>query len=149
MNPSGATIHASAVLAGAHAVLIRGPSGSGKSRLAFALIESQKAGLLPFARLVGDDRVFAQAVNGRLLVRPPAELQGLLEIRGLGLRRLPFEPLAAAGLAVDLDAEDADRMPPEQAAIAVIEGVRLARLAVARRMDPLPSVLGFLHSGHA
>jgi len=33
MNPSGATIHASAVLAGAHAVLIRGPSGSGKSTL--------------------------------------------------------------------------------------------------------------------
>ena len=61
-----ATIHASAVLAGARAVLIRGPAGAGKSRLALALIEAAQSGLLPFARLVADDRVELQARHGRL-----------------------------------------------------------------------------------
>ncbi len=51
------TVHASAVLTGAHAVLIRGPSGSGKSHLALSLLEAAQSHLLPFARLVGDDRV--------------------------------------------------------------------------------------------
>ena len=48
------TVHASAVLAGARAVLLRGPAGSGKSRLAMALLAAAQTGLLRFARLVGD-----------------------------------------------------------------------------------------------
>ena len=59
------TIHASAVLVGARAVLIRGPAGSGKSSLAFALIRAGETGALPFARLVGDDRVHVEAAHGR------------------------------------------------------------------------------------
>jgi hypothetical protein len=58
------TIHASAVLVGHRGILIRGPSGSGKSRLALALLQSAGAG---FARLVGDDRIHLEAVHGRLL----------------------------------------------------------------------------------
>ncbi len=61
------TIHASAVLVGARAVLIRGAAGAGKSRLAFALIEAGRCGALPFARLVGDDRVHIGSSP-----RPPA-----------------------------------------------------------------------------
>ena len=64
------TVHASAVLVGARAVLIRGPSGAGKSRLALDLIEAARAGALLFARLVGDDRVHLEPIGGRLLVRP-------------------------------------------------------------------------------
>ena len=52
----GATVHASAVLIGARAVLIRGPSGSGKSRLAWELIEAARGGAVVFTRLVGEDR---------------------------------------------------------------------------------------------
>ena len=63
------TIHATAVLVGARAVLIRGPAGSGKSSLAFALICAE-GGALPFVRLIGDDRVHVEAAHGRLLVRP-------------------------------------------------------------------------------
>src|ERR1700682_5999838 len=84
------TIHASAVLVGARAVLIRGPAGSGKSNLAFALVRAAEAGALPFARLVGDDRVQVEAAHGRLLVRPAETLKGLIEIRGLGIRRLAY-----------------------------------------------------------
>lgn len=137
-----ASIHASAVLAGARAILIRGPAASGKSRLALALIEAAQSGLLPFARLVADDRAHLEAVNGRLLVRPAERLAGLIEVRGLGIRRLPFEPVAVIGLVVDLDAADAKRLP--LASAAVLEGVAVPRLAVAPGVDPFPSVVGMV-----
>ncbi len=138
------TIHASAVLAGARAVLIRGPSGSGKSRLALALLQAAEAGALAFARLVADDRVHAKAHHGRLLLRAPAALQGLLEIRGLGILQFPFEPFAAAGLVVDLAAPDAERMPASAGASVTIDGISLARLAVAPGADALPLLLAAL-----
>src|SRR5262249_58152424 len=94
------TVHASAVLAGARAVLIRGPAGAGKSQLALALIQAADTGLLRFARLVGDDRVHLEAHHGRLLVRPAAALAGLVEGRGLRLRPPDHPPLAGGGLVV-------------------------------------------------
>jgi len=139
------TIHASAVLAGPKAVLIRGASGSGKSRLAFALIEAGRTGVLPFARLIGDDRVHVEARHGRLLVRPAQELAGLIEIRGLGIRRLPFEPLAVAGLVVDLGAPGA-RLPSPEEAMVTVQGITLPRLAVAAADEALPSILAMLQS---
>ncbi len=136
-----ATIHASAVLVGAHAVLIRGPSGAGTSRLAFGLIEAAMTGRLPFARLVADDRAVTEVHHGRLLVRPAQALAGLIEIRGLGICRLPYEPVAAVGLVVDLDAADAERLPPLAVPETVIRTVALPRLAVAAAVDPFPITL--------
>ena len=78
------TVHASAVLVGARAVLIRGPSGSGKSRLVLDLIDAARRGSLDFARLVGDDRVHLETAGGRLLVRPAPALAGIIEVRGAG-----------------------------------------------------------------
>ncbi|MPZ55679.1 MAG: serine kinase [Rhizobiales bacterium] len=137
------TIHATAVLVGARAVLIRGPAGSGKSSLALRLLQAADAGLLPFARLVGDDRVRVEAVHGALLVRPAAALAGLVEIRGLGLRRLPFEPVAAVGWVVDLGSADATRLPDADALTVLLSAVRLPRLAVAQDADPVLPVLLF------
>jgi serine kinase of HPr protein (carbohydrate metabolism regulator) len=145
------TIHASAVLAGARAVLIRGAAGSGKSRLAFALIRAGETGALPFTRLVGDDRVHVEAAYGRLVVRPAAKLEGLIEIRGLGIRRLPFEPLAVVGLVVDLGASDSERLPAADSAVTEVAGIALPRLAVAPGTDPLPLLVAALrtaNSGH-
>jgi HPr kinase/phosphorylase len=133
------TIHASAVLIGAKAALIRGPAGSGKSLLAWDLLNA-----LPFARLVADDRVHLQAFGGALLLRPARELAGLIEIRGLGIRRLAYEPVAAAGLIVDLGAPDAARLPAREAVQTALEGVALPRLAVAPGMPALPLLLAFL-----
>jgi serine kinase of HPr protein (carbohydrate metabolism regulator) len=143
MAPESATVHASAVLAGARAVLIRGPAGAGKSSLALAIVHAAQSGLLPFARLVGDDRVHVEARSGRLLVRPAAALEGLIEIRGLGIRRLVHEPVAVVGLVVDL-APDAARMPETAEQEVVISGIRLPRLAVAS--EPLLCVLTVLRS---
>jgi HPr kinase/phosphorylase len=138
------TIHASAVLIGTKAALIRGPAGSGKSQLVLALIEAAASGALPFARLVADDRAHIEARNGRLLVRPAPALAGLIEVRGLGIRRLPYEPEAVVGLVVDLAAADAGRLPAREALETAIEGVTLPRLAVAPGQPALPLLLAFL-----
>jgi serine kinase of HPr protein (carbohydrate metabolism regulator) len=138
------TIHASAVLAGSKAVLIRGPSGSGKSLLAWNLIASSRQGLLPFTRLVGDDRLKVAGQSGRLLVRPAQALSGLIEIHGLGIRRLSFEPVAVVGWVVDLDAADAARFPAVEATTALIAGIKITRLPVAAGMAALPVVLAAL-----
>ena len=135
-----ATIHASAVLIGRKAALIRGPAGSGKSQLVWDLL--QRA--LPFTRLVADDRAHVEACAGRLLVRPAPALAGMLEIRGLGIRRLPYEGVATVGLVVDLAAEDAARQPGQEAGKAIIGGVSLPRLAVAPGMPVLAMVLALL-----
>jgi serine kinase of HPr protein (carbohydrate metabolism regulator) len=128
-------------------VLIRGPSGSGKSRLALALMEAARSSLLPFARLVGDDRVHLEAQHGRLLVRPHSSLAGLIEVRGFGIRRVPYEPVAVVGLVVDLADPDAQRMPAEDASWTEIAGVRLPRLAVASDAEARTLVLASLAAG--
>jgi HPr kinase/phosphorylase len=140
------TVHASAVLVGARAVLIRGPSGSGKSRLALDLIEAARSGALPFAMLVGDDRVHLEAAGGRLLVRPAAALAGLIEVRGIGPRRLPYEPSAVVGLVVDLAAADAERLPDADRRTTLVEGIDLPRLPVASGAEALPGVLALINS---
>jgi HPr kinase/phosphorylase len=143
------TIHASAVLVGARAALIRGPAGCGKSRLALALIEAAQAGRLPFARLVADDRAHVEARHGRLLVRPAEPLAGLIEVRGLGIRRLPFEALAVVGLVVDLGEADAARLPSECERTATVASVTLPRLAVAPCADATAVLLAALGTAEA
>ena len=138
------TIHATAVLAGARAVLIRGPAGSGKSSLALRLIQAADAGLLPFARLVGDDRVRLWAAHGRLLVRPAAALAGLLEVRGLGIVRMRFESIAVVAAVIDLGDEATDRLPEPDRRTVRLEGIWLPRLAVAPGADPVGPMLVFL-----
>src|SRR4051794_29394149 len=138
------TVHASAVLVGARAVLIRGPAGAGKSRLALGLIAAAQTRLLPFTRLVADDRVELQACNGRLLARAPSALAGLIEARGLGIRRVAHEPVAVVGIVVDLAAADAQRLPGPSERQTVIDGIPLPRLAVASGIDPMPLVMALL-----
>src|SRR5580698_3165584 len=125
-----ATVHASAVKVGERAVLIRGPSGSGKSRLAFDLILAGRSGQIPPAVLVGDDRVHLEAGNGQLVVRPARELAGLIEIRGLGIRRCDFVEEAVVGLVVDLNAPDAERLPPPEALVTTVSGIKIPRIPV-------------------
>jgi HPr kinase/phosphorylase len=140
------SIHASAVLIGARAVLIRGPAGAGKSRLALALLNAARQGLLPFARLVADDRAHVEVAHGRLLVRPAPTLAGLIEVRGLGIRRTPYEPLAVVGLVADLGRVDAERLPESAQRETKIEGITLPRLPVAAGLDVLPEVLAYLQT---
>ena len=140
------TTHASAVLIGPKAVLIRGPSGAGKSAAAWRLIEAGRQGVLPFARLVGDDRVELEAASGRLLVRPAQGLAGLLEIRGMGIRSLTYEPVAVVRMVLDVGPPSPDRMPDPADARAEVGGITLPRLAVAAADAALPALLAFLQT---
>lgn len=137
MMTQGASVHASAVRVGDRAVLIRGPSGAGKSRLAFNLILAGRAGQLPPAVLVGDDRVHLDTVAGQLWVRPAPELAGLIEVRGLGIRHCDFVGEAVVGLVADLAAADAERLPPQEALSIHLNGVSIPRIPIGNDYDPL------------
>ena len=144
MSADGASIHASAVLVGERAVLIRGPSGSGKSRLAYELILAGRSGVLPSATLVGDDRICIEGRDGRLVACPAPQLRGLIEVRGLGIRQIAFAADAVVGLVVDLNAEDAERLPPPDALRTTVDGIALPRIPVAKGFSALPLVVAAL-----
>jgi serine kinase of HPr protein (carbohydrate metabolism regulator) len=144
MMTQAASVHASAVRVGDRAVLIRGPSGAGKSRLAFDLILAGRAGQLPPAVLVGDDRVHLDTVDEQLWVRPAPELAGLIEVRGLGIRHCDFVGEAMVGLIADLAAPDAERLPPPEALIVRLNGVSVPRIPIGIGYAPLPLIAAAL-----
>jgi serine kinase of HPr protein (carbohydrate metabolism regulator) len=121
-----ALIHASCVEIDGSAALLRGAPGSGKSDLALRLIDSG-------ARLVADDQVEVVAIRGELIASAPDTIAGLVEVRGLGLVRLPdakFTPRARLSLVIDLGPSAAVARLPEAAAV-TIEGVTLPLLVLA------------------
>lgn len=147
--PAQATIHASAVLVGDRAVVIRGPSGSGKSHLAFDLICAGRTGLLPNTTLIGDDRIFAVPERGRVVVRHVPELAGLIEIRGLGIRRCAFVPEGVVALIVDLAADDAARLPESVSLKTTLCGAEVARIPVEAGFSALPMVVAWFATAPA
>ncbi|UFZ02546.1 HPr kinase/phosphatase C-terminal domain-containing protein [Bradyrhizobium ontarionense] len=144
MTSAAPSIHASAVRVGELAVLIRGPSGSGKSRLAFDLILAGRSGQLPQAVLVGDDRVHLATRGGEMWVSPAPALAGLIEIRGLGIRSCDHVSEAKLGLVVDLMAEDAARLPNAESLFVHLNGIELPRIPVGPGFSPLPLVAAAL-----
>jgi len=98
-------VHATCVRIMETGVLLRGPSGCGKSDAALRLVDAG-------AVLVADDQVDLRSERGRVIARPPSNLAGLMEVRGLGV--LPFEHLTESevGIVVDLvPADVVERMP--------------------------------------
>lgn len=138
------SVHASAVLVGDRSVLIRGPSGSGKSRLAFELILAGRSGQIPPAVLVGDDRVHLEARLGRVWARPASRLAGLIEVRGLGIRRCDYMSEAPVGWVVDLDAEDGTRLPGSESLTTTVLDIELPRIPVQRGFSALPLIAAVL-----
>lgn len=107
-------------------VLLRGPSGSGKSDLALRLIDEG-------ARLVADDRVILRKdgrETGAVLASAPPALAGLLEVRGVGIVALPAVAEAPVDLVVDLVPRgQVERLPEEDTAHLLDR--HLPRLALA------------------
>ena len=75
---SSETLHASTVAIDGRAVLIPGPSGSGKSDLALRLLDRGFT-------LVSDDQTIVRRDGERLIASAPPTIAGKLEIRGVGI----------------------------------------------------------------
>jgi HPr kinase/phosphorylase len=97
-------LHASCAARDGHGVLVVGPPGSGKSDLVLRLLGRG-------FDLVADDQVEV----GDGAARPPSSLAGLLEVRGLGIVRLPHVAPARLALIVRLGDDSPVRLPePER-----------------------------------
>jgi len=115
------TLHASCVAIRGRGVLLTGPSGAGKSDLALRLIDRG-------AILVGDDGLVIEARNGRLHARPGPNIEGQMEVRGIGITTFKWEE-APLALAVALD-QPVPRMPDELLPVRLIEGLTLPVVAL-------------------
>ena len=116
-------VHATTVAIDGCGVLLRGPSGSGKSDFALRLIDAG-------ARLVADDRSELRRDGDALMIRAPATIAGLIEARGVGILRVA--PLADAPLALiaDLVAPDAVERLPEPRSETIL-GLSIPLIALA------------------
>jgi HPr kinase/phosphorylase len=132
-------VHATAVAIDGRAVLLRGPSGSGKSDLALRLIDAG-------ARLVSDDYSQLRHQEGAILVRAPGPISGLIEARGVGI--LKVEALAAAPLALIADLvapHHVDRLPEPRSE--TIFGLAIPVVAIAPFEASAPIKLRFALAG--
>ena len=123
MSADAPIVHqASAVVIAGRALLIEGPPGSGKSSLALALIDRG-------AGLIGDDAVELRSDNGVLIAAPPPNIAGLLEVRGVGLVRLPVAEPAPVALVLTLGGPPGERLPESPLPCRRIAGVAVPVLA--------------------
>lgn len=88
-------IHATCVSVDGRGVILRGPSGSGKSDLALRLIDQG-------GTLIADDRVDLRLHDGDVVASSPQNIAGQLEVRGIGIIRLTYQEDARLSLVVDL-----------------------------------------------
>jgi serine kinase of HPr protein (carbohydrate metabolism regulator) len=121
-------VHGTGLLLGKTGLLLRGPSGAGKSVLALALLDRWEDRRLP-AFLVSDDRVDLIVTGRELSMRAPANLAGLIELRGRGIVERPHKSLVTLHLVIDL-VPDLVRMVEEDALSTEIAGTTLPRAPV-------------------
>mgnify|MGYP000929556947 CR=1 FL=1 len=127
MSADRINLHATAITVDEIGILFVGPSGSGKSSLAFAfLTEARYAG--QSSALIADDQIFvSQQQDGTIIAERPASIAGLLELRGSGIVLLDSIEKATLHYAVMVLApnDKHERLPPENEMYALPCGGRL------------------------
>ena len=127
---SSETIHASTVASDGRAVLISGPSGSGKSDLALRLLDRGFT-------LVSDDQTIVRRDGDRLLASAPPTIKGKLEIRGIGIVDMDTVNDVPVALFVELTSEIM-RLPDDRRERPVL-GVNLPLVSVDALTASAPS----------
>ena len=102
---SSENLHASTVAVDGRAVLISGPSGSGKSDLALRLLDRGFT-------LVSDDRTIVRKVGSKLVASAPDTIKGKLEIRGVGIVEMDTVTDVPVALVIELTS-DIQRLPDD------------------------------------
>ena len=102
---SAETVHASTVASEGRAVLITGPSGSGKSDLTLRLLDR---GFI----LVSDDQTIVKRNGDQLIASAPPSIAGKLEIRGIGIVEMETVSDVPVALIVELTSE-IQRLPDD------------------------------------
>ena len=97
-------VHATTIDLAGCGVLLLGEPGAGKSDLALKLVGEG-------ALLVADDQTLVEAVEGVLRASAPRRISGLIEVRGLGIARVPVKLATRLRLAVRLCPAALERMP--------------------------------------
>jgi serine kinase of HPr protein (carbohydrate metabolism regulator) len=144
-------VAASCIVLGAWGLMVRGPSGSGKSALCWALLNDPAP--FAYAALVGDDQLWLRAASGRLIAEPAPAIAGRIEIRGLGIVPLGYEPRARIALVADLvPLGEIERLPVAGDLQTELCGLQVPRLAVPAGGDisagrRLKHALAWLASG--
>ena len=118
---SSETHHASTVAADGRAVLITGPSGSGKSDLALRLLDRGFT-------LVSDDQTIVRREGNKLIASAPPNIAGKLEIRGVGIVEMETAKDVPVALVVQLTSE-IERLPDERRERPVL-GIKLPLVSV-------------------
>jgi serine kinase of HPr protein (carbohydrate metabolism regulator) len=139
---SSETVHATSVAFGGRAVLILGPSGSGKSDLALRLFDRGFT-------LVSDDQTIVHKDRHRLVASAPATIRGRMEVRGIGIVDVEAAPDTEIALAVELTS-DVPRMPDaglERRFLGV--AVPLVRLDAMNPSTPAKIALVLARAAHA
>ena len=98
-------VHATTVARDGRAVLISGPSGSGKSDLALRLLDCGFT-------LVSDDQTIVRRDGDRLLASAPTTIAGKLEVRGIGIVEVAYVADVPVALLVELSG-DIQRLPDD------------------------------------
>ena len=103
-DPDRLLLHGTAVTVGLRGLLILGPSGSGKSRLALKMIALG-------ASLVCDDRVWLNKIGKGFQLQAPEQIRGRIEARGLGVLASKYKTLVPLSYCLDLSLENKARLP--------------------------------------
>ncbi len=133
-------VHGSCVAVGGRAVLILGPSGTGKSTLALALMA--RGGLL-----VADDRTILAVEGGRLFADAPETLRGMIEARGVGILAADAAGRSEVTVLVDLSQDEPERLPPARERALLGVSLPLVQGPMRPHFDAV--ILQFLLKGRA